>query len=174
METLHWCFIVDTTDGLACEVIKTCQDLLGFVQPKIRGQAARLIFDLTLPLEGKEEACTVGGCIPKLIRLLDDLETFVRAQALAALMRCLFIDPATQYNNYPNLECCSIAVITQGKYAILSPATLERLMDLLDDNDSEIRLNSIKLLSLLAEAPEGKKDLLVALSKVNSSTTIER
>lgn len=105
METLHWCFIVDTTDGLACEVIKTCQDLLGFVQPKIRGQAARLIFDLTLPLEGKEEACTVGGCIPKLIRLLDDLETFVRAQALAALMRCLFIDPATQYNNYPNLEC---------------------------------------------------------------------
>lgn len=87
MDTLHWCFIVDTTDGLACDVITTCQDLLGHTQPNLRGQAARVISDLSMPLEGKETACSVEGCIPKLVRLLDDEHLFVRTQALAALMR---------------------------------------------------------------------------------------
>lgn len=87
MNILHWCFFVDTTDGLACNVIAMCQDLLGNVQPTLRGQAARLIFDLSLPLEGKERACSVEGCIQRLIKLLDDQYVFVRTQAVAALMR---------------------------------------------------------------------------------------
>lgn len=57
-------------------------------------------------------------------------------------------------------------MITDGKYAILSPETLLRLVDLLDDANSEIRLNSIKLLSLLAETPKGKQALKSSLSKV--------
>ena len=61
---------------------------------------------------------------------------------------------------------CSIAVITNGKYAILSPSVIQRLEDLLDDEDSEIRLNTIRLLSLLAETPKGKKDLVDVLEKV--------
>lgn len=63
----------------------------------------------------------------------------------------------------------SIAVITEGKYAILSPETLERLVVLLDDDNSEIRLNTIKLLSLLAESPKGNQDLAAvsALEKVS-------
>lgn len=87
MDTLHWCFVEDTTDGLACDVITLCLDLLGYMQPNLRGQAARLILDLTVPLEGKERACSIEECIPKLVKLLDDPYTFVRAQALAALMR---------------------------------------------------------------------------------------
>lgn len=87
MDTLHWCFVEDTTDGLACDVIAMCQDLLGCVQPNLRGQAARLVLDLTVPLEGKERACSVEGCIAKLVRLLEDLYPFVKAQTLAALMR---------------------------------------------------------------------------------------
>ena len=67
----------------------------------------------------------------------------------------------------PTFVFCSIAVITDGKYAILSPEVLETLMKLLDDDNSEIRLNSIKLLSLLAETPEGKEELKSALGKVN-------
>ena len=60
----------------------------------------------------------------------------------------------------------SIGVITAGKYAILSPSVLQRLQELLDDELSEIRLNAIRLLSLLAETPQGKKDLASVLEKV--------
>lgn len=43
---------------------------------------------------------------------------------------------------------------------------LDRLVELLDDSNSEIRLNSIRLLGLLAETPKGKNDLKPALEKV--------
>jgi len=52
----------------------------------LRGRAARIIFDLTLPYEGKEVACG-AECIPALVGLLSDSDTFVRSQAAAALMR---------------------------------------------------------------------------------------
>lgn len=59
-------------------------------------------------------------------------------------------------------------MITPGKYAVLECNTLDRLVELTDDYNSEVRLNSIKLLSLLAEAPEGKKALYSSLEKVAS------
>ena len=79
---------MDTTDGLSCDVISLCQPLLGFVQPSIRGQAARVIYDLSVPTEGKEAVCAVDGCVDRLVKLLFDQSSFVRVQALAALMRC--------------------------------------------------------------------------------------
>ena len=87
METLHWCFTVDTTDGLACEVISISKDLLEHEDANIRGQAARILFDLTVPQEGKEVACSVAGCISKLTQLLCEEHEFTLAQVLAALMR---------------------------------------------------------------------------------------
>lgn len=153
LETLHWCFVVDTTDGLACDVITICQDLLEHAQPSICGQAARLVYDLTVPQEGKEAACAVEGCIPKLVKLLDGQLVFVRAQALAALM--------------------SIAVTTEGKHAILTPEVLERLMQLLEDESSEVRLNTTKLLSLLAETPQGKETLKTALQKLQDMSVYD-
>ena len=87
METLHWCFVVDTTDGLACDGIRISYELLSHAQPDICGQAARILFDLTVPQEGKETACTTDGCISKLVELLDAQHEFARAQALGALMR---------------------------------------------------------------------------------------
>lgn len=87
METLHWCFIVDTEQGLQCDVIPICVDLLDHSSAKLRGQAARIIFDLTVPLDGKEIAVKVDGSIKKLVGLLQDDCSFVRAQTTAALMR---------------------------------------------------------------------------------------
>ena len=87
METLHWCFTVETSEGLKCNTIPVCADLLEHSSEILRGQAARLIFDLTLPQEGKQTACSTDGCISKLVKLLNDSCPFVRAQATAALMR---------------------------------------------------------------------------------------
>ena len=65
--------------------------------PRLRGRAARIIFDLTLPHEGKEVACG-PECIPALVKLLSDGDAFVRSQAAAALMRCEFSVVLVNYN----------------------------------------------------------------------------
>lgn len=87
LETLHWCSVVETSGGLECGTIPICVDLLGHQSPRIRGQAARLIFDLTVPLGGKKIAYSTENCLTRLVGLLDDQCSFVRAQVAAALMR---------------------------------------------------------------------------------------
>ena len=60
----------------------------------------------------------------------------------------------------------SIAVITKGKYAVLEASALEKLVPLLSDINSEVRLNAIKALALLAEVPKAKVELQACLPKV--------
>lgn len=86
MDTLHWCFQLDTAQGLTAKTIPIATELLGHAQCSIRGRAARLLYNLTVPLEGKEEGCECG-CVPLLVGLLKDRDAFTRAQAAAALMR---------------------------------------------------------------------------------------
>ena len=62
----------------------------------------------------------------------------------------------------------SISVITKGKYAILEASALEKLLPLLSDINSEVRLNAIKALTLLAEAPKAKVRLQSCLTKVRT------
>jgi len=61
---------------------------------------------------------------------------------------------------------CSIAVITEGKYAELKCQSHLQLMQLMEDANSEARLNAIKALGLIAETPQGKEELKPALEKV--------
>ena len=86
MQTLHWCFQVDTAQAIYCNTIQKNTEILKHKSFALRGQAARIIFDLTLPFEGKEIACDCG-CIPLLVSLLEDTDSFVRSQSAAALMR---------------------------------------------------------------------------------------
>jgi hypothetical protein len=57
-------------------------------------------------------------------------------------------------------------VITKGKYAVLEVSALDKLVPLLSDINSEVRLNAIKALTLLAEAPKAKTELQACLPKV--------
>jgi len=50
----------------------------------------------------------------------------------------------------PFLPPSSIAVITKGKYSVLEAGALPQLVTLLSDEDSEVRLNSIKVRKLLS------------------------
>ena len=85
--TLHWCFQVDTSQGLKCGAISSSVPLLSHPSPSVRGSAARLLYDLTTPYTGKEEACGNTDCVKALVKLLPDEDSFVRSQATAALMR---------------------------------------------------------------------------------------
>ena len=57
-------------------------------------------------------------------------------------------------------------MITEGKYAELECQTHLQLMNLMEDANSEVRLNAIKTLGLIAETPQGKQELKPALEKV--------
>ncbi len=93
MDTLHWCFQLDTEQGLNAKTIPIATELLSHAHCSIRGRAARLLYNLTVPLEGKEEG-TESGCVPLLVGLLHDRDAFVRAQAAAALMRYILLSVA--------------------------------------------------------------------------------
>lgn len=47
-----------------------------------------------------------------------------------------------------------------GKYAAIDAAAIETLLPLIHDGKSKVRLYSIKALTMLSEAPEGRKTLL--------------
>lgn len=87
LASLHWCFQVDTVQGLQCGAISSAVSLLSHPSSLVRGRAATLIYDLTTPYQGKEEACDLPGCVESLVSLLSDQDSFVRAQTAAALMR---------------------------------------------------------------------------------------
>ena len=87
LSTLHWCFQVDTAQGLKCGTIPVSVSLLCHDSASIRGSAARVLYDLTTPYPGKEEACGSKECVKALMNLLTDEDSFVRSQATAALMR---------------------------------------------------------------------------------------
>lgn len=84
---LHWCFQVDTVQGLKCGTISSSVSLLSHDSASVRGSAARVLYDLTTPYVGKEEACGNRECVEALVKLLPDEDSFVRVQATAALMR---------------------------------------------------------------------------------------
>ncbi len=62
---------------------------------------------------------------------------------------------------------CRITITTKGKYTALEADAIEPLVTLVDDATSEVRLNSLKALTCLSEAPEGRKMLLDHVDKVN-------
>lgn len=147
LSTLHWCFQLETSHGLACNTIQLCASLLTHKDASIRSKAAQVMFDLSLPLEGKETCCSCG-CIPLLLELLSDEDSDTKSQATASLM--------------------SIAVITKAKHAMVEQGAIPLLTAQLQHTSSEVRLNTIKALTMLAEDPKGKGELRGQLEKLKS------
>ncbi len=64
----------------------------------------------------------------------------------------------------------TISITTKGKYTALEAEAVLELVGLVDDPCSEVRLNSIKALTCLSEAPEGRKILLEHVEKIKEHT----
>ncbi|KAK6973879.1 radial spoke head 14 [Biomphalaria glabrata] len=52
--------------------------------------------------------------------------------------------------------------------------TIPALVNLVDDINSEVRLNAIKALTCLAEAPEGRRELLQHVEQIRNHTKDHR
>ncbi|XP_041079479.1 radial spoke head 14 homolog [Polyodon spathula] len=139
LDTLHFCLCVDTSEALATETVSVLKEKLSHCSGRICSKAARALMDISVPLEGKLKLCE-EEVIPILVNLLGDPSPEVAASAAGALM--------------------SATVTTAGKYAALSADALPPLLGLVRSPQMSVCLNAVKAITVLAEAPEGRKELL--------------
>jgi len=147
LDTLHFCFKVDTQSALNCHAMHEITQLLHSTRDKIRAYAARAIMGLTVTLSGKQQAVE-DQSVDALVPLLSDESTAVRAYSAGALM--------------------NITVTTQGKYTALENDAVMPLLKLVRDETSEVRLYSLKTLTCLSEAPEGRHALLECETEIRA------
>lgn len=139
LDTLHFCLCVDASEALASEAVSVLKEKLSHRSARIRSKAARVLMDISVPLEGKNKLCE-EEVIPILVTLLGDPSPEVAASAAGALM--------------------SATVTTPGKYAALNADALPPLLGLVRSPQTNVCLNAVKAITVLAEAPEGRKELL--------------
>ncbi|XP_058888838.1 radial spoke head 14 homolog isoform X2 [Acipenser ruthenus] len=139
LDTLHFCLCVDASEALASEAVSVLKEKLSHHSACIRSKAARALMDISMPLEGKNKLCE-EEVIPILVNLLGDPSPEVAASAAGALM--------------------SATVTTPGKYAALNADALPPLLGLVRSPQTNVCLNAVKAITVLAEAPEGRKELL--------------
>ncbi|XP_007451121.1 PREDICTED: rhabdoid tumor deletion region protein 1 [Lipotes vexillifer] len=136
LDTLAACLMEDATEALASQVVPLLKEKLLSANSNVRSKAAQALIAVSIPLEGKNQVWQ-HDVIPILVHLLKDKEEEVQASAAGALMY--------------------VTVTTKGKYAALDTEAIRPLLELLHSSLSKARLNAIKVLTMLAEAPEGRK-----------------
>ncbi|XP_022406907.1 radial spoke head 14 homolog [Delphinapterus leucas] len=138
LDTLAACLREDATEALASRAVPFLKEKLLSANSNIRSKAAQALTAVSIPLEGKNQVWQ-HDVIPILVHLLKDKEEEVQASAAGALMY--------------------VTVTTKGKYVALDTEAIRPLLELLHSSLSKARLNAIKVLTMLAEAPEGRKIL---------------
>nr|KAF6404025.1 radial spoke head 14-like protein [Molossus molossus] len=89
-------------------------------------------------------------------------EGFLKHDIIAALSG-LLNDPQTACRENLHLAFKHLAQLPSGKYAALDAEAIQPLLQLLSSPLRKARLNAIKALTMLAEAPEGRKILQVSV-----------
>ncbi|XP_014344956.1 radial spoke head 14 homolog [Latimeria chalumnae] len=143
LDTLYSCLRVNTDQALEANAVSVLKSKLTHESVAIRSRAAQAFMGISVPLQGKDKVYA-EGVIPLLVELLNDSNIKVRAKAAGALM--------------------TATITTQGKYAALNANAIGPLLNLVNDaTSSEVRLNVIKAITTLSEAPEGRKELLASV-----------
>lgn len=140
LDTLAACLLEDATEALNSHVVPFLKEKLLSANDNIRSKAAYTLMAVSIPLEGKKQVWKFD-VIPILVHLLKDPVEEVKANAAGALMYA--------------------TVTTAGKYAALDAEAIQPLLNLLNSTLRKARLNAIKALTMLAEAPEGRKILQI-------------
>lgn len=147
LDTLHFCMQVDTQQALDAKAMSVFTELLMHKSEAIRAMAARDIFDLSIPLEGKKVALTLET-VPLLVNLLKDEDGKVKSKSALALE--------------------AIAITTEGKYACLKEEAVENLVALIHDSNSEARVNGLKAITCLAETPAAREQLIKHIQAIKT------
>ncbi|XP_055231071.1 radial spoke head 14 homolog isoform X1 [Gorilla gorilla gorilla] len=188
LDTLVLCLQEDATEALGSNVVLVLKQKLLSANQNIRSKAARALLNVSISREGKKQVCHFD-VIPILVHLLKDPVEHVKSNAAGALMFATVIteEMESHYVAQAGLEllgrirgwmersqlrperqemkrpgpgrtqrrCKS----PEGKYAALEAQAIGPLLELLHSPMTIARLNATKALTMLAEAPEGRKAL---------------
>ncbi|KAL0625605.1 Radial spoke head 14-like protein, partial [Plecturocebus cupreus] len=143
LDTLVLCLREDATEALNSNVVPILKQKLISTNENIRSKAARALLNVSISRVGKKQVCQFD-VIPILVHLLKDPVEHVKSNAAGALMFA--------------------TVITEGKYAALEAEAINPLLELLRSPMIVARLYATKALTMLAEAPEGRKILQAHVS----------
>eukprot|EP00039_Didymoeca_costata_P012020 m.171932 g.171932 ORF g.171932 m.171932 type:complete len:361 (+) comp15359_c0_seq8:201-1283(+) len=132
--------------------------------PETTRLASDNIMMLSVPLEGKQQACASGA-----------VETL--ALVLSSVSRPLNVHTNTTHWYGVIASACgaltSIAITTDGKKRAVACGCLVELGPLLDIDDERVLLNAIKLISVLAEEPTGRKTLQPLVKRLTELKTFQ-
>ncbi|XP_062814889.1 radial spoke head 14 homolog [Anolis carolinensis] len=139
LDTLWGCLRTEAFEALASGAVRVFKEKLAHPDLRIRSRATQALMAISVPLQGKNTVLE-ENVFPDLVLLLEDEDPEVRANAAGTLMFA--------------------AITTPGKYGALDAGALLALLPLTEDQESKVRLYALKALTVLAEAPEGRRTLL--------------
>ncbi|XP_042276332.1 radial spoke head 14 homolog [Thunnus maccoyii] len=156
LSTLSCCSRLDALPGLASDGVSLLARKLSHRSPNIRREAAAALMTLSVPLDGKQQVCE-KAVLPVLVGLLKDEDVEVQANAAGTIMNTV--------------------IITAGKLQCLDLDVLPVLLDLVSEQTEEEKeedeerrrrrkalvIYSLRTLTSLAEAPDGRRFLLEQL-----------
>ncbi|XP_061625217.1 radial spoke head 14 homolog isoform X1 [Phyllopteryx taeniolatus] len=151
LSTLSCCSRLDAGPALSHRGVTLIGRKLSHTCSNIRREAAGAMMALSVPVEGKRQVCE-AAVLPVLADLLRDQDVDVQANAAGAIMNTV--------------------VITTGKHQCLELDVLPVLLQLLSERKQDVEeeqrrkalvLYSLRALTSLAEAPDGRQRLLLEL-----------
>ncbi|NWH57276.1 RSP14 protein, partial [Geococcyx californianus] len=137
LDTLSSCLRVEASEALATGVIPILKEKLTDSSAAIRSKAALVFLEIGTHPEGKIVVCEEVTSV--LVGLLGDADPDVQASAAGALMFA--------------------AIKPQGRFSALGAGAIPPLLKLVAEETSKARLSAIKVLTMLAELPEGRRTL---------------
>ncbi|KAM4576376.1 radial spoke head 14 homolog [Odontesthes bonariensis] len=149
LSTLCCCSRLNALPALASDGVVLVGKKLCHRSLNIRREAAAAMMALSVPLDGKQQLCE-QRVLPVLVALLQDEDVEVQANAAGVIM--------------------NTAIITTGKLQCLDLKVIPVLLELLSEMQEEeqrgrkaLVLYSLRALTAVAEAPEGRRLLLEQL-----------
>ncbi|BHF64923.1 Radial spoke head 14 [Sparganum proliferum] len=152
LETLNRCLDLNSDAGLNAGGMQVFTKLLSHHSPEVRGKSAQVILMLTVNPRGRQQAID-KETIPALVGLLSDNDPDVKASAAGAL--------------------AFTSVTTHGRYTAINADAIPNLLRLLVHSCSRVRVNGLKAITCIAEAPEGRRILLDHVDNIKKLTEDE-
>ncbi|XP_026176742.1 radial spoke head 14 homolog [Mastacembelus armatus] len=148
LSTLSRCSQLDAQPALTSDGVSLLGHKLSHRSLKVRREASAVLMALSVPEDGKQQVCE-GAVLPVLVGLLQDEDLEVQANAAGVIMYTV--------------------MITAGKQQCLDLGIISVLLDLVKRNEEEEKekkaliMYSLRALTALAEAPDGRRLLLEQL-----------
>uniref|UniRef100_A0A8C2KLZ7 Radial spoke head 14 homolog n=1 Tax=Cyprinus carpio TaxID=7962 RepID=A0A8C2KLZ7_CYPCA len=150
LSTLSCCVSVNALPALESDAVPVLRDQLSHPSPAIRQAATSALVGISVPADGKMKVCE-EHLLPILVKLLSDDEQGVVANAAGTIM--------------------NTAVITKGKTEALNAGAIAPLLQLVVSENTAVCANALRALTVLAEVPRARAQLLEHVPLLNTRLT---